>query len=118
MTKPSLLAAAALGLTLAACDSRGEPTETTNIVVPKGDYAEEIANLEPGQRDAVFLRAIRDAGRDCQGVESSSTQGNVDGNPAWTAVCVDGSQWVIILGRDGIAQVASVAELQAAAARR
>lgn len=118
MTKPSLLAVAALALTLAACDGGEAPTaDDTDIAVPKGDYANEIAALEPGQRDAVFLRAIRDAGRDCQNVTGSSTQGNVGGNPAWTAVCDNGGRWVIIIGRDGIAQVASVAELQAAAAR-
>lgn len=108
-------AGAALLLTLAGC---GEPqrdtADDTNIEVAEGNYSERLQTMEEGQRNAVFIRAIRDAGFPCQGVQSSAYQGESNGVPTWTAQCEDDVQWVIMLGADGVAQVANAAELRAA----
>ncbi|HEV2079206.1 MAG TPA: hypothetical protein VGR19_04830 [Allosphingosinicella sp.] len=113
--KPMLIAAAALALPLSGCKEPAPEADDANITVPEGDYAQRIAGMDEGARNAVFLRAIRDAGRDCQQVERSASQGEVNGAPAWTATCDNGVQWTVMIGRDGVATVASTEELQAAA---
>lgn len=113
--KPMLIAAAALALPLAACGDDAGRTEQANITVPEGDYAQRIAGMEEGARNATFLRAIRDAGHDCQTVQSSSSQGQVNEAPAWTATCEDRSQWTVIIGRDGVATVVNAQGLEALA---
>ena len=103
-------------LLLAACD-KGAPERTVrDIEVPEGNYQERLVSMPEGERNAVFIRAIRDAGRDCQQVTSSALQGERGGQPLWTARCNDGGEWIILIGRGGIAQVANAAELKAAAA--
>lgn len=115
MRKAILWAAAALALPLAACEQGAPEADDRDITVPEGDYAQRIGEMDEGARNAVFLRAIRDAGRECQQVQTSSGQGQVNGAPAWTATCDDGSQWTIIIGADGVAQVINRAGLQAIA---
>lgn len=100
---------------LAACES-GEPEQDVrDIEVSEGNYRERIDAMDDGQRNAVFIRAIRDAGRDCQNVQASTRQPDRNGQPVWTATCDGGRNWVIVIGADGIAQVASFDELEAAA---
>ena len=41
----------------------------------------------------------------CQGVESSAYVGEHQGAPMWTARCSDGTDWAILLGPTGTAQV-------------
>lgn len=105
------LCAAAL---IAACDSGAPENDVQPIDVVQGDYQARLMAMQEGQRNAVFIRAIRDAGRDCQNVESSAFQGERNGQPVWTARCGDGQNWVIVIGRDGIAQVANSQEGEAA----
>ena len=57
----------------------------------------------------------RDAGFECQGVKASSLVGDADGSPTWQATCEDGTEWTIVIGRDGVAQVVNTAALQGAA---
>lgn len=115
MRNPILLAAAAIALPLSACEQGAPEADDTSITVPEGDYAQRIAGMEEGARNATFLRAIRDAGRDCQTVQSSSSQGQVNNAPAWTATCDNGSQWTIIIGGDGAATVVNAQGLEALA---
>jgi len=106
--------ASAVLLALGGCE-RGTPEEgTTSIQVPEGDYQARLQSLPEGQRNAVFIRALRDAGRDCQGVVSSAYQGTLQGRPTWTARCDDGVGWVIILGKAGIAEVVNLVEAERA----
>ena len=93
-------------LAAAACDPGAEPREPKSITVPEGDYKQRIDALAAGQRDALFLRAIRDAGQDCQQVVGSAYNGVHFGMPSWAARCKDGRDWLIMLGKDGNAQVA------------
>ena len=107
------IAVAAIAL-LAACES-GEPEQDVReIDVASGNYQERIDAMSDGERNAVFIRAIRDAERDCQSVQASTRQPDRNGQPVWTATCSDGRNWVIVIGGDGIAQVASFEELEAA----
>jgi hypothetical protein len=65
----------------------------------------QVAALSEGQRNAVFIRAIRDARLDCQHVESATPLGNVQNMPAWHARCEGGGDYTIVIGADGSAQV-------------
>ena len=112
----TLVAAASAAILIGLAGCGGEPAQEaeTNITVPEGDTVQRLRDMPEGQRNGVFIRAIRDAGRDCQHVDASSEFGEVNGSPAWTARCEDGTQWVVMIGRDGIATVANRAELEAA----
>ena len=98
------IAAALLGV--AACDQNSEPRKVRTITVPEGGYKERIDALAAGQRDALFLRAIRDAGQECQQVVGSAYNGVHFGMPSWAARCSNGADWLIMLGRGGNAHVA------------
>ena len=87
---------------------------TTNAAVPAGNTAAAIRDLPAGQRTAVLLRAIRDAGRECQGV-TAATEVTANGSPpTWDATCEDGNQWIVALGADGTATVTNRTELRQA----
>ena len=70
--RSTLSAAAAAALLLAGCGEGGDApaneAETANAATAAEsaeDYQRRIEALGDAQRDAVFIRAIRDAGRDC-----------------------------------------------------
>jgi hypothetical protein len=105
--------ATAVLLALGGCD-RGTAEGTAAIEVPEGDYQARLQALPEGQRNAVFIRALRDAGRDCQKVVSSAFQGALQGRPTWTARCDDGVGWVILIGKAGVAQVVGLLEAERA----
>lgn len=106
---PSMSGFAALALPLVGCGAATEQPANTTAVVPD-DYAVKVAALPSGQRDGVLLRAIRDAGRDCQQVAKSQRIDPVSGAPAWAATCDDGGVWVVALNPGGIATVTSASD--------
>jgi hypothetical protein len=118
MSKPIAWAGAAAALLLAACGDDAPEADDRMIEVTKGAYQAKLEAMPAATRDATLLRAIRDAGRDCQRVEGSRASGKVNDAPTWTATCENGVQWTVVIGRDGIAQVVSTADLLAATARK
>ena len=99
----------AAALALAAC---GETAVTNNQVgVPGPEPTQnQIESLTEGQRNGVFIRAIRDSGQDCQHVESSSRAGTHQDMPVWRAQCEGGASYSIVVGNDGTAYVLNEAE--------
>lgn len=93
-------------LAAAACDGDAEPRKVKPVSVPEGGYKQRIDALPAGQRDALFLRAIRDAGQECQQVVGSAYNGVHFGMPSWAARCSDGADWLVMLAKGGIAHVA------------
>lgn len=95
-------------LALASC---GSP-DTAEKAAPKNeaanasgvDYPSAVAALPPGQRNGVFLRAVRDAGLSCQEIASSEKMG-ADGG--WKVQCDSGDAHLISIGHDGQATVTS-----------
>jgi len=75
---------------------------------PDGGYAARVTALTPRLRQGVFLRAIRDAGEQCQEVTDESAIAPIDGKPAWAATCDKSTQWVISIDRTGTALVTKV----------
>lgn len=113
MHKATASAGLALALALAGCEDGAPEPETTNIVVPEGDYQQALQAMPAVQRNTAFFRAIRDAGRECEDVRGSVAGGELQGRPTWTVSCVNGTDWLIIVGRDGVVQVVSRAEAEA-----
>jgi hypothetical protein len=93
-------------LLTAACGENAAPPEGREPPAAENPFKERIAKLPAGQRNAVFLRAIRDAGQNCQNVVGSAQGGEQFGMPSWVARCGDGGDWVIMLSPDGRALVA------------
>ena len=96
---------AGVALALAGCG--GSAPESANKAEPAGAEAveNEIAAMPEGQRNAVFIRALQDAGQECQHVDSSAPAGEHQGFPVWSARCSDGGNWTIVITNDGTAVV-------------
>jgi hypothetical protein len=111
--RTSIGAAFALGLVLAGCG--GAAPERGNQLKVAGPEATQnrLETMPEGQRNAVFIRAIRDSGQQCQHVESSARAGDYRGLPLWSARCDNGVTWTIVLGNDGSAAVLNPAEAAA-----
>jgi hypothetical protein len=104
-------------LMLAACGPSAEQQAAANQAAITNQQeasamATQVAALAPGQRDGVFIRAIRDAGLPCQGV-TSSEKGDKPGS--WVATCQEGSRHIITFGANGMANVTSFTPQPAAA---
>lgn len=93
-------------LMLAAC--QGSPPAPENVAEEAGgalNTQNQIADLADGERNGVFIRAIRDAGQDCQFVESSEPAGSYQDFPMWHARCDNGRTYTIVIANGGEAQV-------------
>ncbi len=102
---------AALAIITTACSrndeaAQNQPAGTSNRV----DTAAQLSGLSDAQRNGVFIRAIRDAGLECQHVEWSTRSGTYRGMPVWTATCARNQVWVVVVGPDGVAQILNPAE--------
>ena len=95
------------GLALALAGCQGSAPESANKAEPAAAEAveNEIAAMPEGQRNAVFIRALQDAGQECQHVDSSAPAGQHQGFPVWSARCSDGGNWTIVITNDGTAVV-------------
>ena len=108
-----MLAPAAALLMLSACGSPQQEAAvaTNNTSVPEGDYAAKIRALPERQQQGVFLRAVRDDGRDCQEVTTSQEVGSIDHAPTWAVTCDKRTRWLVTIKADGIAIVTDPADL-------
>lgn len=95
-------------LALAACDKPIAPVPAENTAAPElSNFQKQAVALTPGQRNGVFIRAIRDSGFDCQGVVESHRQADgMHGEPGYQAKCTDGTNYSILLDAGGTAHVA------------
>ena len=99
------LALAALALPLASCGAEADQPAGSAATPPLDETAQRVRALPPGQRDGVLLRAIRDAGQDCQQVTQSEAIDDVAGAPAYAATCDNRGLWVVAFNPGGIATV-------------
>jgi len=100
---------AGLVISAAAC---GGVNQSSNGTAPHAaePVGNQVAALSAGQRDAVFIRAIRDARLECQHVQGSFRAGEYRGMPVWQVRCQGGGEWVIVVANDGTAQILNPAE--------
>lgn len=99
-----------LTLLLAGCGPAAERQEAGEQANQATNYQAEMASLPEGQRNAVFIRAIRDARLDCQHVEASQPAGDYEGNPVWNVRCAGGGNWTLVVTADGTAQILNANE--------
>lgn len=99
-----LAAGGALALGLAGCGSPTAPPTNQTAADPQSTE-NQITSLAEGQRNGVFIRAIRDAGLDCQHVESSAPAGSHEGFPLWRATCEGGRSYTLVIGNAGTVQI-------------
>ncbi|KQN19237.1 hypothetical protein ASE86_11995 [Sphingomonas sp. Leaf33] len=103
MTRPMI--AVLLALPLAACGGGEAPTANTATpaaAVTESEFQAKVTALEPAARNGVFIRAIRDAGLNCQEV----TESRKDKKPGmWAARCADGTGYAVQILPDGTATV-------------
>ncbi|MFV0624484.1 hypothetical protein ACBY01_10800 [Sphingomonas sp. ac-8] len=105
---PLIVPALALGLAACGGSKAPEPTAADNAATAQAtqELDAKVAALSEGQRNGVFIRAIRDAGVSCQGVTASERA--ADAKATWTATCSDGSRHIIAFTPDGMAKVTSM----------
>lgn len=103
-TSLSIMLLAAL---TAACNGANAPAANQANAAATGN---SVAALGEGQRNAVFIRAIRDAGLDCQHVDGSRAAGSYRGMPVWNVTCQGHSHWTIVIGPGDTAQILNADE--------
>jgi hypothetical protein len=108
--RPMVAVAALLAASLAGCGGPSSPAGNESAAAETENVQVRIADLPVGQRNGVFIRAIRDAREDCQHVERSERSGEHQGRPVWTAYCAGGGEYTIVIGDDGMAAVLDAAE--------
>jgi hypothetical protein len=70
----------------------------------------QVVALPEAQLHGVLLRAVRDAGLECQHVESAAPQPAAsDGSPVYLARCTGGQAYAVGIGRGGNASVQAAA---------
>ncbi|GGO98722.1 hypothetical protein [Stakelama pacifica] len=105
----SLIALAATGLLLTACSSEPaapENTQQQQTIAPENNVAMKVAAMSEQERNVVMIRAIRDAGSDCQGVVKSEAYPDAGPN-VWRAQCQSGEWHMVQIQPDGTANVTS-----------
>lgn len=88
-----------------AIDRDAEANVTGNEAA--GNALATVLNLNDRQRNAVFYRALDDAGITCSGVDSSERMPDQDGRPVWRANCrgISGSGHLISITPEGTANI-------------
>lgn len=109
--KSRIMRAALLATIAAGCGPTGGPSQQGNEAAGStADYQARLAAMPEGERNAVFIRALRDARRECQHVDSSESAGEYRGMPVWSAHCSGGGNWTIVIGENGVAQILNADE--------
>jgi hypothetical protein len=112
-----LIGSGAAMLLLAACGGGGAgnngATLTNNVAAAAqgagaNDAQARVQALPEGQRNAVLIRAIRDANLVCQQVTQSSLSQTPNKAPVYLATCEDGAVYAVAIANDGNATVQPV----------
>jgi hypothetical protein len=88
--------------------AQAEPGNTADDAnAAQGNVLAAVLDMNDRQRNAVFIRAILDAGLTCQGVKASQRAPDQNGQPLWRADCVGGGSHLIQIAPDGTASIVS-----------
>lgn len=106
----TFIALAAAGVLLAGCSSEPAAPENTQAqaqnISPEDNVAAKVDAMSEQQRNVVLIRAIRDAGMDCQGVTESQPWPDAGPN-SYRAKCSGGDYHLVQIKADGTATVIS-----------
>lgn len=114
MRKAMAAAGSALIIGLSACGGTGAGTAEKAQAPDPDAIQNQLASMAEAQRNAVFIRAIRDAQQECQHVESSRPAGEHQGLPVWSAACSGGGTFTIVIMNNGTATVLNAQEARLA----
>jgi hypothetical protein len=92
--------------TVAAGNAVEAETNAIGNGAAAGNALERVLAMSDRQRNVVFIRALMDAGIDCQSVNSSERLPDQDGKPLWRANCPNGAHMISITP-DGTANIVS-----------
>jgi hypothetical protein len=95
--------ATGVGNTQAEANATGAADNVTGA----GNVTAAVLAMNDRQRNVVFVRALLDAGMDCQGVASSVRLPDQDGKPLWRANCTNNTAHMITITPDGTANIVS-----------
>ena len=101
-------------LLLGACGSGGgeSANEAANQVnaapVRLDETQRRVTNLSEGERNAMLIRAIRDARQPCQNVQESMLASDARTAPVYFATCEDGAVYAVAISAGGNASVRAV----------
>ena len=93
----------------AACDTQAPEENAASDAAPAGTK-QRIRAMAEGPRNAVFIRAIRDAGQSCQHVDASNYIGRHQESDVWTAQCGTDGHWQVLVTDNAPATVISCAQ--------
>ena len=98
----------AAALSLAGChapqQATGNEQAQTAANAEARAFASKIDALTEPQRQGVFMRAITDAGLNCQKITSAKPHDPINGRPAWGVACLDGV-FVVVAAPDNTLQI-------------
>lgn len=106
-------------LALAGCGGEGnitandavqaEPLNSadTDNAADQTNYSAAVLAQNDAQRNATFIRALKDAPLDCEHVDSSTRIADQDGVPTWRVTCKGGTNYLIGIPKDGVAKIIS-----------
>ena len=89
-----------------APDNAGVATPVENGAAGQNASA-AVLGFNDQQRNATFIRAIRDAALPCEHVASSARIDDQDGVPTWRVSCDDGANYLVGITSDGTARIIS-----------
>jgi hypothetical protein len=101
-----MMAGAALA---SSCKPAAPSADNAAASVSSGNYQQKIAALSGPSRSGVFLRAISDAGFDCQKIVSERAHAPIENRPTWIARCQQGKPYILVLQPGGVLDVTPIA---------
>lgn len=72
---------------------------------PSSDAQNRVRGLDEGQRHGLLIRAIRDAGQQCQHVERSQSVQTTNNMLTYLVSCSGGYEYAVVIRDDGVAIV-------------
>ncbi len=106
----------AFPLLLVACGQQTATPDNTaaanaaavNAATPEEGFVQRVRALPAGQRDGVFLRAVRDGKGQCQEVTEEYEVANIPADNAWAVTCDRTNHWLVTIDENGVATVTAV----------
>lgn len=107
-----MVSAAALMVSLAACDggSNGGETTTTKQMRPANEFADRLRSLSEFNRGLALRRAVQDTGQPCKRAVASASQEDYKNLSVWTLRCTDG-EYALFIAPNADVQVRTCADV-------
>lgn len=114
-----IIAPTLAALALAGCGGEGNITandavqaeplnaEDMDNAADQTNYSAAVLAQNDAQRGATFIRALTDAGLDCEHVDKATRIADQDSVPTWRVTCKGGVNYMIGIPKNGVAKIIS-----------